>query len=156
MLIIYTDINCQTWGLHLYARNDVKNKVRHPKNAVIKTEHHRVMHPKDADRMTVKYMTKLLPQEQSDLGLHCLSSPVCPIIMAVSLHFQIIIMKLGHVCCSKQVASCTRCNVLYEPRHEKTCLRGFPPGKTQTKLVSDRDELESWNFGFSKYRYYTK
>ena len=24
----------------------------------------------------------------------------------------------------------------YEPRHEKTCLWGFPPGKTQTSLLS--------------------
>ena len=42
-----------------------------------------------------------------------------------------------------------------EPRHEKTCLRGFRPGKTQTGLLSYRDKLESLNFGFSKYRYYT-
>ena len=25
---------------------------------------------------------------------------------------------------------------MYEPRHEKTCLRGFRPGKTQTNLLS--------------------
>ena len=43
----------------------------------------------------------------------------------------------------------------YEPRHEKTCLWGFRPGKTQTSLLSYRDKLESWNFGLSKYRYYT-
>ena len=29
--------------------------------------------------------------------------------------------------------------LLYEPRHEKTCLRGFRPGKTQTGLLSYRD-----------------
>ena len=29
--------------------------------------------------------------------------------------------------------------VSYEPRHEKTCLRGFRPGKTQTGLLSYRD-----------------
>ena len=33
--------------------------------------------------------------------------------------------------------------VLNEPRHEKTCLRGFQPGKTQTGLLSYRDQLES-------------
>ena len=43
----------------------------------------------------------------------------------------------------------------YEPRHEKTCLRDFQSGKTQTSLLSYRDLLESWNFGLSKYRYYT-
>ena len=42
-----------------------------------------------------------------------------------------------------------------EPGHEKTYLRGFRPGKTQTGFLSYRDHLESWNFGFSKYRYYT-
>ena len=33
--------------------------------------------------------------------------------------------------------------LLLEPRHEKTCLRGFRPGKTQTSLLSHRDQLES-------------
>ena len=40
---------------------------------------------------------------------------------------------------------------LNEPRHEKTCLRGVWPGKTQTGLLSYRDWLESWNVGFSNY-----
>ena len=31
----------------------------------------------------------------------------------------------------------------YELRHEKTCLGGFWPGKTQTGLLSYRDKLES-------------
>ena len=43
---------------------------------------------------------------------------------------------------------------ILEPRHEKTCLQGFQPGKTRTCLHSYRDQLESWNFGFHKYRYY--
>ena len=30
-----------------------------------------------------------------------------------------------------------------KPRHEKTCLRGFQPGKTQIGLLSYRDQLES-------------
>ena len=45
--------------------------------------------------------------------------------------------------------------MLYEPHHEKICLRGFRPGKTQTDLLSYRDKLGSWNFGFSKYMYNT-
>ena len=43
----------------------------------------------------------------------------------------------------------------HEPHHEKTCLWGFRPGKTQTGLLGFRSLLVSWNFGFSKYRYYT-
>ena len=38
---------------------------------------------------------------------------------------------------------------------EKTCLRGLRPSKTQTGLLSYRDQLGFWNFGFSKQRYYT-
>ena len=50
---------------------------------------------------------------------------------------------------------CSEAHTLSEHRHEKTCLRGFRRGKTQTGLLSYRDKLESCNFGFSKYRYYT-
>ena len=28
---------------------------------------------------------------------------------------------------------------IFEPRHEKTCLRGFRPGKTHTGLLSYRN-----------------
>ena len=35
-----------------------------------------------------------------------------------------------------------------EPCHEKTCLRGLWPGKTQPGQLSYRDKLESWNFGY--------
>ena len=38
--------------------------------------------------------------------------------------------------------------VVYEPRCEKTGLRGFRPGPTQTGLFSHRRWLEAWNFGF--------
>ena len=38
----------------------------------------------------------------------------------------------------------------YEPRFEKTGLRGFRPGPTQTGLYSHRRRLEVLNFGFSK------
>ena len=50
----------------------------------------------------------------------------------------------------KKMWSCINKN---EPRHEKTCLRGLRPGKTQTGLLSNSDQL-SWNFGYSKNRYY--
>ena len=32
----------------------------------------------------------------------------------------------------------TRNCMIYEPHHQKTCLRGLPPGKTQTTLLSYR------------------
>ena len=32
---------------------------------------------------------------------------------------------------------------IYEPRHDKTCLRGLRPGRTQTGLLSYRDKLGS-------------
>ena len=38
--------------------------------------------------------------------------------------------------------------VKFEPRHEKTCLRGLRPGKTQTGLLSYREPSLSWNFGY--------
>ena len=37
---------------------------------------------------------------------------------------------------------------IYEPRHDKTCLRGLRPGRTQTGLLSYRDKLGSWSFGY--------
>ena len=37
-----------------------------------------------------------------------------------------------------------------EPRSEKTGLRGFRPGLTQTGLYSHRRWLEARNFGFRK------
>ena len=40
----------------------------------------------------------------------------------------------------------------YEPRRQKTGLRGFQPGPTQTRLYSHRRWLETWNFGFRKQR----
>ena len=38
----------------------------------------------------------------------------------------------------------------FEPLHEKTCLWGFWPGTTQTRLYSDRIWIQAWNFGFRK------
>ena len=37
---------------------------------------------------------------------------------------------------------------LYEPHHEKTRLQGLQSGETQTGLLSYREKLESWNFGY--------
>ena len=39
-----------------------------------------------------------------------------------------------------------------EPRRQKTGLRGFRPGPTQTGLYSHRKWLEAWNFVFRKER----
>ena len=41
---------------------------------------------------------------------------------------------------------------IFEPSCEKTGLRGFRPGPTQTGLYSYRRCLEARNFGFSKKR----
>ena len=59
--------------------------------------------------------------EQSDLGLLCFPRPVCP-----------------NICDDySKVASCWSASVYhYEPRHEKTCLQSFQPGKTRTGLLS--------------------
>ena len=43
----------------------------------------------------------------------------------------------------------------HERRSEKTGLRGFRPGPTQTTLHSHRIRLEARNFGFSKKRDHT-
>ena len=39
---------------------------------------------------------------------------------------------------------------IYEPLCEKTGLRGFRPGPTQTRLYSHRRWLDARNFGFRK------
>ena len=98
---------------------------------------------------------------------------IVPSILAVSswvvqafwLDFSVCLSAVGHLesylytsllpfltllCCSYQ-------NIpkIYEPCHAKTCLRVFlRPCKTQTGLLSYRNLLESWNFGFNKNRYY--
>ena len=41
-------------------------------------------------------------------------------------------------------------SVKFEPRRQKTGLRGFRPGPTQTGLYSHRRWLEAWNFVFRK------
>ena len=43
----------------------------------------------------------------------------------------------------------------FEPHHEKLCLRGLRPGKTQTGLLGYRDKLVSRKFIFSKCWHYT-
>ena len=44
---------------------------------------------------------------------------------------------------------------LIEPRSEKTGLRGFRPGPTQTGLYNHTRWLETRNFGYRKKRYCT-
>ena len=41
-----------------------------------------------------------------------------------------------------KVLGAVRAMTKLEPHHEKTCLRGFRPGKTQTGLLRYRDKLE--------------
>ena len=42
---------------------------------------------------------------------------------------------------------------IYGPRHEKTCLLGFPQSEFQTGLLSYGDEQENMNFTCSKFTY---
>ena len=49
---------------------------------------------------------------------------------------SVLLFKLLHVDSVMSVKT-------YEPRHEKTCLRGLRLGKTQTGLLSYRDQLET-------------
>ena len=44
--------------------------------------------------------------------------------------------KSNHI--FKNICKSMREKGTYEPRHEKTCLRGLRPGKTQTGLLSYR------------------
>ena len=62
-----------------------------------------------------------------------------------------IIWPQGVVCLEQMSCECLHDNT--EPRCEKTSLRDFRPGLTQTGLYcSHRRGLEAWNFGFRKYR----
>ena len=42
--------------------------------------------------------------------------------------------------------------IIYEPQHEKSGLRDFQPGPTQTELYSHRIRLKARNFRFKKKR----
>ena len=64
-----------------------------------------------------------------------------------SSHGQIMCFFLP---CDTLVHSATLSSTEVGPRCEKTSLRGFRPGPTQTGLFSDRRWLEVWNFGFRK------
>ena len=75
-----------------------------------------------------------------------------------SLYFDIVILGISHFgfeggtlvlivsvpghCLSFALYSCY-CNNVFEPRCEKTGLRGFRPGSTQTGLYSHRRWLEA-------------
>ena len=70
------------------------------------------------------------------------------------------ILKCFQQCCSstwRVIKFCchlvwNKANSIIEPWREKTGLRGFRPGLTQTGLYSLRKRLEDWNFGFKKKR----
>ena len=58
---------------------------------------------------------------------HCYST------FCMSSTFQDILVA---ICGEELSALLSKCVVLYEPRHEKTCIRGLQPGKTQIGLLS--------------------
>ena len=59
------------------------------------------------------------------------------------------------LCSSRVITTFSSWVGSYEPRHEKTCLHEFGPGKTETVCPVTEASSESWKFEFSKYRYYT-
>ena len=56
-------------------------------------------------------------------------------VLFIIFHFYLFFIFISFYCLSALTVSQNQELVtLYEPRHEKTCLRGFRPGKTQTGL----------------------
>ena len=53
--------------------------------------------------------------------------------------------KQGHVLIALNMYT-----LMYEPRHEKTCLRGLRPGKTQTGLLSYTESAGDGQSGIKK------
>ena len=76
-----------------------------------------------------------------------IKSNICCLWNIAVFFFSVNISCFVFCCCSE--ADVCRTDLEYradkqnEPRQEKTCLRGWRPGKTQTGLLSYRDELES-------------
>ena len=71
----------------------------------------------------------MLPRPWSAGGIECSGCPyVHPSIAQVKIFVQ------GRI--SRTINGR---KLIFEPRHEKTCLRDFRPGKTQTGLLSYRD-----------------
>ena len=58
------------------------------------------------------------------------------------IHFKTI-STLNEMTIQEEFGVPVDCLLLYEPRHEKTGLRGFQPGLTQTDLYSHRSRLET-------------
>ena len=96
---------------------------------------------------------------QPDINLTIMCSiDVCSICLFA--RFLISIMALSkrvfHYMFSFETKLCTstlchhESQIWHEPRRQKTGLRGFRPGPTQTGLYSHRRWLEAWNFGFRK------
>ena len=53
------------------------------------------------------------------------------------------VLEKRNVYCSPTTLFCRDLQTLSEPRHKKTYLWGFRPGRTQTGLLSYRDKLGS-------------
>ena len=113
----------------------------------------------DRSGQTVQTQIRLLLEEQSDQGLHCLlfhhKTFWCPKIKELYRSFvnPIFVLYLPHlgrtflmvhgmfhegVRTCGQTQTSHHWNVTNEPRCEKTSLRGFRPGPTQNRLYSHR------------------
>ena len=83
----------------------------------------------------------IVPYRNRETQLRTFLRHIHPFLRNQFLHYRIFIIELVRAC-----------YVRYEPRCEKTGLRGLRPGPTQTGLCSHRRWLEAWNFGFRKKR----
>ena len=104
-------------------------------------------------KQPMKYVDKIIAKiKRSFIEEKCIAEKWCKCVCIFVIRLSI---WLNNMC------YCWRCNMIrtstspedcnaYEPRCEKTGLRGFRPGLTQTGLYSYRRCLEAWNFGFSK------
>ena len=96
-------------------------------------------------------MTKLIVEfalnEDSDQPKH----PPC-LISDSAMHMILRSMTLAYAMLVLSQCGSVLYNRIFEPRSEKTGLRGFRPGPTQTGLYSYRRWLEASNFGFRKKR----
>ena len=97
------------------------------------------------------HISQLLQQHGRVVALHVrgqrLKPPQGEIIFLHLLHYEILCFCVKHYCYLYSNIS-----LKSEPRHEKTCLQGFPPGMTQKVLYRQRRWLEAWNLGFWKKR----
>ena len=99
--------------------------------------YHRIIHPKDADRMT-----NSVEPDQNAPSVWSGSTLFAPDWSVWKLRiFRLYPISVAEKKCMAVIIKFVDFASfrLFEPRHEKTCLQGLQPGKTQTGLLSYRD-----------------